>query len=102
MAKLIAIYKTPKNPAAFDAYYFARHVPLAKTIPGLRKYDVNSGPVGSAAGPSGVHLIASLYFDSLADIEAGLASAQGQAAAGDIGNFADGGVDLYFYDTREV
>ena len=102
MAKLIALYKTPKNAAAFDAYYFTKHVPLAKKIPGLRRYDVSSGPVGAPGGPAGIHLIATLYFDSMADIQAALGSPAGQATAADLGNFADGGVELYFYDTREV
>ena len=35
-------------------------------------------------------------------IKAGLASLQGQAAAGDLANFADGGAVLYFFDTNEV
>ena len=36
MATLLAMYKPPKDAAAFDRYYFGTHVPLAKTIPGLR------------------------------------------------------------------
>ena len=28
MAKVYALYKTPTDPAAFDRYYFDRHVPL--------------------------------------------------------------------------
>jgi uncharacterized protein (TIGR02118 family) len=36
MAKIVALYKEPADPAAFDAYYYSTHVPLAKTLPGLR------------------------------------------------------------------
>jgi uncharacterized protein (TIGR02118 family) len=53
------------------------------------------------AGPSEIHLVATLYFDSLSAVKAGLASAQGQAAA-DLANFADGGAELYFFDTKDV
>jgi uncharacterized protein (TIGR02118 family) len=102
MAKLIAVYKTPKDPAAFEQYYFSTHVPLAKKIPGLRKYDVSQGAVGTPSGPGPAHLIATLYFDSLDAIQSGLTSLEGQAAAGDLANFADGGVDLYFFETKEV
>jgi hypothetical protein len=35
-------------------------------------------------------------------IKAGLASLQGQAAAGDLANLADGGAVLYFFDTKEM
>jgi uncharacterized protein (TIGR02118 family) len=49
------------------------------------------------AGPSGIHLVATLCFDPLNAIKAGLASPQGQAAAGDLANFADGGAELYLF-----
>ena len=100
MAELVVLYKMPKDPKAFDKYYFETHVPLAKKMPGLRKYGVSRGAIGTPAGPSGLHLIATLTFDSLADIQAAFASPQGQAA--DLPNFATGGVDLHFFDTREV
>jgi len=102
MAKLVVLYKTPKSADAFDKYYFATHVPLAKKIPGLKKYDVSKGTVAAPAGASGIHLVATLYFDSLDAIQTALTSAEGQAAAGDLANFADGGADLYFFDTKDV
>jgi uncharacterized protein (TIGR02118 family) len=46
MARLVVMYKTPKDAGGFDAYYFNTHVPIAKRIPGLRKYEVSKGPVG--------------------------------------------------------
>ena len=73
-----------------------------KKIPGLKKYDISTGEVGVPAGPSGIHLVATPYFDSLDALKAGLASPQGQAAAGDLANFADGGAELYFFDTKDV
>jgi uncharacterized protein (TIGR02118 family) len=71
MAHLVVMYKTPKDTAAFDKHYFETHVPIAKKIPGLRKYEVSHGPVATPAGPSAYHLIATLYFDSLDAIKAG-------------------------------
>ena len=102
MAKLVVLYKKPKDAEAFDKYYASVHIPLAKKIPGLKKYDISKGAIATPAGPSGVHLIATLYFDSLDAVKAGLASPQGQAAAADLANFADGGAELYFFDTKEV
>ena len=52
MAKVIAMYKRPADPAAFDRYYYATHVPIAKKIPGLRHYEVTSRP-GHDAGRAG-------------------------------------------------
>jgi uncharacterized protein (TIGR02118 family) len=103
MAKLLVVYRTPKDPAAFDRYYAATHVPLAKKLPGLRSYVISDGPVTAPGGSaSGVHLVATLSFDSVAAIDAALGSAEGKAAAGDLANFADGGVDLYVYATADA
>ncbi len=102
MARLVVVYKTPKDPSDFDRHYFNTHVPLAKKIPGLRKYEVSSGPVASPAGSSGVHLIAILQFDDVAAIQRAFASPEGLAAAADVQTFATGGADLYMFDSREV
>jgi uncharacterized protein (TIGR02118 family) len=102
MAKVIVLYKKPKSAEAFDKHYASVHIPLAKKIPGLTKYDISTGAVGTPAGPSDIHLVATLSFDSLADLKAGMGSAEGKAAGGDLANFADGGAELYLFDTKEV
>jgi uncharacterized protein (TIGR02118 family) len=102
MARLVAMYKTPKDASAFDKHYFEKHVPIAKKIPGLKKYEVSQGPVGTPAGPSGFHLIATLHFDDLAAIQKGIASPEGQAAVADVQIFATGGVDMFLFETREM
>ncbi len=98
MATLLVLYKTPADPAAFDRYYAETHIPLAKKVPGLRSYRVSKGGVGSPAGASNIHLVATLTFDSMAALQAGLTSPEGGAAAGDLANFASGGVDLLMFD----
>lgn len=102
MARLLVLYGTPADPAAFDRYYFDVHVPLARTIPGLKGYEVSDGAIASPAGPSGYHLVATLGFDSMEAVQAAFASPEGQAAAADLANFADGGAELIFFDDRAV
>jgi uncharacterized protein (TIGR02118 family) len=102
MAELVVMYKTPKDTAAFDKHYFEKHIPLAKKIPGLRKYSVSQGPVATPAGPSGFHLIATLTFDNLAAIQAAFASTEGRATTADVPTFATAGADMILFDTREV
>ena len=65
MAKLIALCKKHAAAAAFDAYYFATHVPIAKKIAGLRRYEVSE-------------------------------------TAADLANFAQAGVALLIFDSKEV
>ena len=102
MAKLLVLYKTPTDAAAFDKYYAETHIPIAKKIPGLRSYEISRGPVASPAGDSGVHLVATLTFDSLAAIQAAFASPEGQAAGADVQKFATGGVDMLMFETAEA
>ena len=48
MAQLVALYKTPADTKAFDDYYASTHAPLAKTLPGLRRYEISTGPIAAA------------------------------------------------------
>lgn len=100
MAKLYAIYQQPADPAAFDHYYFGTHVPLARTIPGLRSYEVTRGDVMGMAGKHAAYLVATLSFDSMAAIVAALASPEGRATAADLAHFAGAGVDVMMGDTE--
>ena len=102
MARIVVMYRTPKDAAAFDRYYFASHIPIAKKIPGLRKYEVSRGPIGTPAGPSDIHFVVTLHFDDLKAVQHALASPEGQAAAADVATFATGGVDMYFFDDAQV
>ncbi len=102
MARLLVMYKTPKDPAAFDRHYFEKHVPLANTIPGVRKYEVSNGPIATPAGPSAIYLVAILHFDDMAAIQRAFASPEGHAAAADVQTFATGGVDMYLFDDKQV
>src|SRR6266446_5425886 len=65
MARMLVIYKTPKDPAAFDKHYFEVHVRLAKKLPGLRQYETSRGSIVAPAGGSGFYMVAILRFDSL-------------------------------------
>lgn len=104
MARMVVIYRTPKDVEAFDRHYFGIHVPLAKTIPGLRKYEVSDGPIATPVGPSDVYRIGTLHFDDLPAIETAFASPEGRAAAADRRLFApdDSGVQMYLFDNRDV
>jgi uncharacterized protein (TIGR02118 family) len=97
-AKLIAMYRHPADPAAFDRYYFERHWPLARTLPGLRSYEVSRGGVQGLSGPADIYLIATLGFDSMASVQSALQSDEGQRVAADLAAFAGAGVDIVFFE----
>ena len=104
MARMVVIYPTPKNVEEFDRHYFEVHVPLAKRIPGLRKYEVSVGPIATPIGAANVHRIGTLHFDDLAAIRMAFASPQGQAARADRRLLApdDSGVQMFLFDNRDV
>lgn len=101
MAQLLVLYNAPADPAAFDRYYREKHIPIARKVPGLRAYLISSGSVQALAG-SAPYLVAILTFDSMADLNAAVASPEGQAAAADLANFASGGATLLTYDSKAV
>jgi uncharacterized protein (TIGR02118 family) len=104
MARMVVIYKTPADVAAFDKHYYEIHVPLAKKLPGLRKYEVSRGPIATPAGASGIHLIATLHFDDLAAIKKAFASPEGQAAGADRRIFApdDSRLQMLLFENRDL
>lgn len=103
MVKVLALYGQPADAAAFDAYYFSTHVPLARTLPGLRGYEVSRGPVvGLLDGSRPHHLVATLSFDSAEAVQAALQSPAGQATAADLANFASGGVSLIMFGNEAI
>ncbi|MGD0182584.1 MAG: EthD family reductase, partial [Terriglobales bacterium] len=73
----------------------------ARRLPGLRSCEISAAPPRVLAG-NPTHLVAELTFDSLADLDAALASPEGQATAGDLKNFAQAGVTLLVFDSEAV
>jgi uncharacterized protein (TIGR02118 family) len=104
MARMVVIYSTPANPSAFDEHYFNVHVPLAKRLPGLRRYEVSRQPIVTPAGDPEPYLIATLHFDDLAAIRSAFATPEGQACAADRRRLApnDDDVQMYLFDTSEA
>jgi uncharacterized protein (TIGR02118 family) len=96
------MYNPPVDTHAFDEYYFTKHISIAKKIPGLKRYIVNQGPVTAMDGSSPYHLVAELEFDSMAAIQQGMGTPEGQATVADVPNFASGGATVLMFDDKEV
>ena len=89
------LYKHPKDTAAFEQYYRDVHVPLVQQHTAkigfsgvdLVKFERNAD--GSAPA---FYRMASLWFDSSAALDRGMATPEFRALVDDLGNFASGGV----------
>lgn len=102
MMRLMVIYGRPDDTDAFDRHYRDVHVPLAKQIPGLRRYTVSRG-VTVVQGEDPVYLIAELDWDDMAALQAAMGSSVGQAAGADVAaNLASGGVRNLIFEVDEV
>jgi uncharacterized protein (TIGR02118 family) len=104
MARMVVIYQTPKDPQAFDNHYRTVHIPLAKALPGLIRYEVGRRPILTPAGDPEPYLIGTLYFEDLAALRRAFASPEGQLCAADRHVLApdDADVQMYIFETEEV
>ncbi len=94
MFQLTVLYGQPQDPQAFDRYYEQTHAPLALKIPGVKGFSAQKAASLNPQENSPYYLIATLYFDSPQAMEEAFASPEGQAASGDVQNFATGGVTM--------
>ena len=101
MTRLTVLYGHPTDPAEFDRYYREVHIPLAKKMQGLKGWTIGKCEAATLGERPPYYMIVGLYADSRADLEATLASPEGQATIADVENFATGGA-TFFYDDEEV
>ncbi len=100
MIKLIALYRKPADPAAFDEHYRTIHTPLVRKYPGLRKLEITR-ITGAPIGDTKFHLMAEMYFDSKETMNAAMASQEGKAVARDLMSFAADVVTVFHGETEE-
>ena len=92
-ARLVALYRTPPDPAAFLDHYRTVHAPLARAMPGLTEMTV-SRVKGRVAGEDGWFLLAVMAFPDRQALDRALSSPAGRDAYRDLRQFADGLVTL--------
>jgi uncharacterized protein (TIGR02118 family) len=96
MVKLVAVYRKPEDPAAFDKHYFETHLPLAKKMPGLIRTELEKGLGSPMPDLEPPHLAAHMYFRDMDALKAALASPEGKAAGKDLMSFAAKYVRMFF------
>ena len=81
--RFLVVYPQPTDTAAFDRHYFDVHVPLARQLPGLRRYTVSRN-AALIRGPEPFHLVAELDWDDMESLRRDFASPLGQETARDV------------------
>jgi uncharacterized protein (TIGR02118 family) len=94
-AHIVVLYNPPKDPAAFEKYYAATHVPLvhkhAKEI-GFTEAKLVKFSSAVDGSPSPIYRKAELVFASMAALRKGVATNGFKQVGADLANFASGGV----------
>ena len=98
MVKLTVLYGQPESPEAFESYYAATHMPLARAIPKVVRIETARGIANPEGGAAPYYRIADLWFPDMDTLDAAMNSEYGKAAAADIANFATGGATLLISD----
>jgi uncharacterized protein (TIGR02118 family) len=87
---MVVLFRRPDlTPDQFRRYLEDIHAPLAKALPGLKKYRQNYAVSSANRKHPGWDAIVELYFESREAMEAAWASPEGAASDADLPLFAD-------------
>jgi uncharacterized protein (TIGR02118 family) len=95
-ALVTVIYRQPKDSAAFEKYYNATHVPLvgaSQQEMGYRRADLTRFVSNLDGSSPALYRQAELCYNSTDEIAKGTATPGFKKVAGDLPNFATGGLD---------
>jgi uncharacterized protein (TIGR02118 family) len=81
VARFVAMYDTPSDIEAFERHYREVHIPLAKQLPGLRRYTVSHDATPVIGEP--YYLVAMLDWDDMESLGAAFGSEAGNRTAED-------------------
>jgi uncharacterized protein (TIGR02118 family) len=87
MIRFLVLYPEPLDVEAFERHYREVHIPLAKKLPGLRRYSVGRNAT-AIRGEEPYYLVAELEWDDMASLQRDFKSQLGQETARDVDNLA--------------
>ena len=94
-ALVTVLYNAPKDAAAFEKYYKETHIPLVvanKDEIGFKRADLTKFESSLDGKKPAFYRQAELYFDSMDDLQKGVATPGFKKVADDLGKFATGGL----------
>jgi uncharacterized protein (TIGR02118 family) len=94
-AIVTVLYNTPKSAAAFEKYYKETHLPLVvanQNEIGFKRADLTKFESALDGKKPAFYRQAELYFDSMDDLQKGVATPGFKKVADDLKNFATGGL----------
>ncbi|GMK39713.1 hypothetical protein PCCS19_27680 [Paenibacillus sp. CCS19] len=103
MVRFLVLYTEPNDIEAFEHYYREVHIPLAKKLPGLRRYSISRNTTPIRGGIT-YYLVAELQWDSMEDIKKAFQSPEGKVSAEDAANLEklSPGMHSMIYELEEI
>ncbi len=100
MHRISIQYGQPADAEAFDSHYFDVHVPIARGLPGLKRFTWSKPrPMGEGAD---AYFIAELWFDSADDLKAAIKSPEMAAAGADLANMSVASITMFSGEVNEA
>lgn len=99
--RFLVLYDRPQDVEAFERHYYEVHIPLAKKLPGLRRYTIGRNPSAVRGGdPS--FLVGELDWDDMASLRRAFESPEGKATAADVAKLSADGVRSMVYEVEDI
>ncbi len=100
-AKIIVLFGKPTDPQLFDKQYWNDHIPIAKQMPGLRKYTVHK-VVTAPRGEPAYYQVAELEFDNMDSLKNAISSQAGKDSGRHGMKIATGGMTFLYAESKEA
>jgi len=100
-AKIIVLFGKPTDPKLFDRQYWDDHIPIAKQMPGLRKYTVHK-VLSAPRGEPAYYQVAELEFDNMDSLKNAISSQAGKDSGRHGMKIATGGMTFLYAESKEA
>ena len=100
-AKIIVLFGKSTDPQLFDKQYWNDHIPIAKQMPGLRKYTVHK-VVTAPRGEPAYYQVAELEFDNMDSLKNAISSQAGKDSGRHGMKIATGGMTFLYAESKEA
>ena len=101
MASIIVLFGKPTDPQAFDEQYWKEHVPLAKRMPGLKKFTVHK-VMSAPRGEPAYYQVVELEFENMDALKKALESPEARESGRHGAKLATGGIIFLYAESTEA
>lgn len=101
MASIIVLFGVPKDPKLFDELYWKEHVPMAKKMPGLKKFIVHKVVPPPGREPP-YYQVVEMEFDNMDALKKAARSPESQESTRHANQIATGGMTFLYADSKHA